>query len=74
VLANFSPHALTKLGLGYEALSQGNPKLVMVEMPAFGNDGPWSSHVGMGKTMEAAAGMASLIGYAPREPVVPAPA
>ena len=74
VLANFSPHALTKLGLGYEALSRGNPKLVMVEMPAFGNDGPWSSHVGMGKTMEAAAGMASLIGYGDGEPVLTGPA
>ena len=74
VLANFSPHALTRLGLGYEALSQGNPKLVMVEMPAFGNDGPWSSHVGMGKTMEAAAGMASLIGYGDGEPVLTGPA
>jgi crotonobetainyl-CoA:carnitine CoA-transferase CaiB-like acyl-CoA transferase len=74
VLANFSPHALTKLGLGYEALSRDNPKLVMVEMPAFGNDGPWSSHVGMGKTMEAAAGMASLIGYGDGEPVLTGPA
>lgn len=74
VVANFSPRALTKLGLGYEALSQGNPKLVMVEMPAFGNDGPWSSHVGMGKTMEAAAGMASLIGYGDGEPVLTGPA
>jgi crotonobetainyl-CoA:carnitine CoA-transferase CaiB-like acyl-CoA transferase len=74
VLANFSPHALAKLGLGYEALSRGNRKLVMVEMPAFGNDGPWSSHVGMGKTMEAAAGMASLIGYGDGEPVLTGPA
>ena len=74
VLANFSPHALAKLGLGYEALARDNPKLVMVEMPAFGNDGPWSSHVGMGKTMEAAAGMASLIGYGDGEPVLTGPA
>ncbi|HLK25428.1 MAG TPA: CoA transferase, partial [Caulobacteraceae bacterium] len=74
VLANFSPHALAKLGLGYEALSRDNPRLVMVEMPAFGNDGPWSSHVGMGKTMEAAAGMASLIGYGDGEPVLTGPA
>ena len=74
VLANFSPHALAKLGLGFDALSRENPKLVMVEMPAFGNDGPWSSHVGMGKTMEAAAGMASLIGYGDGEPVLTGPA
>ncbi|HEY3797447.1 MAG TPA: CoA transferase [Caulobacteraceae bacterium] len=74
VLANFSPHALTKLGLGYEALSRDNPDLVMVEMPAYGNDGPWASHVGMGKTMEAAAGMSSLIGYDPSGYVLSGPA
>jgi crotonobetainyl-CoA:carnitine CoA-transferase CaiB-like acyl-CoA transferase len=74
VIANFSPHALAKLGLGYEALSQGNPGLVMLEMPAYGNDGPWASHVGMGKTMEAAAGMASLIGYDPSGYVLTGPA
>jgi crotonobetainyl-CoA:carnitine CoA-transferase CaiB-like acyl-CoA transferase len=74
VLANFSPHALTKLGLGYEALSRDNPGLVMVEMPAYGNDGPWASHVGMGKTMEAAAGMSSLIGYDPSGYVLTGPA
>jgi len=74
VLANFSPHALTKLGLGYEVLSRDNPGLVMLEMPAYGNDGPWASHVGMGKTMEAAAGMASLIGYDPSAYVLTGPA
>jgi crotonobetainyl-CoA:carnitine CoA-transferase CaiB-like acyl-CoA transferase len=46
----------------------------MVEMPAYGNDGPWASHVGMGKTMEAAAGMASLIGYDPSGYVLTGPA
>ena len=74
VLSNFSPHALTKLGLGYEVLSRDNPGLVMVDMPAYGNDGPWSSHVGMGKTMEAAAGMASLMGYDPSGYVLSGPA
>lgn len=74
VLANFSPHALKRLGLGYEVLSRDNPGLVMVEMPAFGNSGPWSSHVGMGKTMEAASGMARMIGYGDGEPVLTGPA
>lgn len=74
VLANFSPHALKRLGLGYDTLSRENPGLVMVEMPAFGNSGPWSAHVGMGKTMEAAAGHASLIGYGDGEPVLTGPA
>ena len=63
VIANFSPGALDRLGLGYEAAVAVNPSIIVAEMPAFGNDGPLSHHVGMGQTMEAAAGMASLMGY-----------
>jgi len=74
ILANYSPHVLERLGLGYDELSRDNPGLVMVEMPAFGNSGPWASHVGMGKTMEAAAGMAQMIGYGDDEPVLTGPA
>lgn len=73
-VANFSPGALDKLGVGYAALSAVNPRLILVEMPAFGMDGPMSHHVGMGKTMEAAAGMTSLIGYGDGEPVPTGPA
>jgi crotonobetainyl-CoA:carnitine CoA-transferase CaiB-like acyl-CoA transferase len=63
VIANFAPGALDRLGLGFDAAVAVNPDIVVVEMPAFGNDGPLSHHVGMGQTMEAAAGMASLMGY-----------
>ena len=63
VIANFSPGALDRLGLGFEAAVAVNPSIVVAEMPAFGNSGPLSHHVGMGQTMEAAAGMASLMGY-----------
>jgi crotonobetainyl-CoA:carnitine CoA-transferase CaiB-like acyl-CoA transferase len=63
VIANFAPGALDRLGLGFDAAVAVNPDIVVVEMPAFGNDGPLSHHVGMGQTMEAASGMASLMGY-----------
>jgi crotonobetainyl-CoA:carnitine CoA-transferase CaiB-like acyl-CoA transferase len=63
VIANFAPGALDRLGLGFDAAVAVNPAIVVVEMPAFGNDGPLSHHVGMGQTMEAASGMASLMGY-----------
>jgi crotonobetainyl-CoA:carnitine CoA-transferase CaiB-like acyl-CoA transferase len=74
LLANFSPRVLDKLGLGYESLKALNPGLVFVEMPAFGNTGPSSSHVGVGKTMEAASGMATLMGYGDGVPVLTGPA
>ena len=63
VIANFSPGALDRLGLGFESAVAVNPRIIVAEMPAFGNDGPLSHHVGMGQTMEAASGMASLMGY-----------
>ena len=62
-VANFSPGALEKLGLGYEDLKAVRPDIIVVEMPALGNDGPHGQHVGMGQSMEAASGMTSLIGY-----------
>lgn len=74
LVANFSPNVLKGLGLGYDVLKQSNPALVYVEMPAFGNAGPWASHVGMGKTMEAASGMSRLMGYGDAEPLLTGPA
>jgi crotonobetainyl-CoA:carnitine CoA-transferase CaiB-like acyl-CoA transferase len=70
VIANFSPGTMSKLGLGYEHLTQARPDVIMVEMPALGNVGPAAHHVGMGPTMEAAAGMTALMGYGDGSPVL----
>jgi crotonobetainyl-CoA:carnitine CoA-transferase CaiB-like acyl-CoA transferase len=64
VLANFSPHTLDRMGIGFDVLAAENPGLVLVEMPGFGNSGPLESHRAFGQTMEALSGIASLIGYA----------
>jgi crotonobetainyl-CoA:carnitine CoA-transferase CaiB-like acyl-CoA transferase len=74
VLANFTPGVLDRLGAGYAALSAINPRIVVVEMPAFGPGGPMSKHQGMGKTMEPASGMTALMGYADGTPVLTGPA
>jgi crotonobetainyl-CoA:carnitine CoA-transferase CaiB-like acyl-CoA transferase len=74
VLANFTPGVLDRLGVGHTALSAVNPRIIVVEMPAFGPGGPMSAHQGMGKTMEPAAGMTSLMGYADGTPVLTGPA
>jgi crotonobetainyl-CoA:carnitine CoA-transferase CaiB-like acyl-CoA transferase len=70
IIANFSPGTMRRMGLGYEHLSEARPDVIMVEMPALGNTGPSAHHVGMGPTMEAAAGMTALIGYADGSPVL----
>jgi crotonobetainyl-CoA:carnitine CoA-transferase CaiB-like acyl-CoA transferase len=74
VLANFTPGVLDRLGAGFDALSQVNPRIIVVEMPAFGPGGPMSRHQGMGKTMEPAAGMTALMGYSDSTPVLTGPA
>ncbi len=63
VLVNYTPGALDRMGLGYAELVTTNPEVIVVEMPAFGTGGPQSSLKGLGPTMEAMAGLASLIGY-----------
>jgi crotonobetainyl-CoA:carnitine CoA-transferase CaiB-like acyl-CoA transferase len=70
VVANFSPGVLDRLGVGYAALSAINPRISVIEMPAFGPGGPAAQHVGMGFTMEAATGMTGLMGYGDGPPVV----
>ncbi|SNT58506.1 Crotonobetainyl-CoA:carnitine CoA-transferase CaiB [Actinomadura meyerae] len=74
LLANFTPGVLDRLGIGRRDLARVNDRIIVVEMPAFGPGGPSSSHQGMGKTMEPAAGMTSLMGYPDGMPVLTGPA
>jgi len=74
VITNFAPGVLPRLGIDYPALRALNPRIVVVEMPAFGPGGPDSGHQGMGKTMEAACGMAACMGYGDGVPVLTGPA
>ena len=64
---NYRPGALNKLGLGYEELSQRNPKLVYCSVSAYGHTGPDAARAGFGLIAEAKSGAMSLIGV-PGEP------
>jgi len=64
---NYRPGALNKLGLGYDALSARNPKLVYCSVSAYGHTGPDSHRPGFGLIAEAKSGAMSLIGV-PGEP------
>jgi len=63
LLSNFKPGTLEKLSLGYDALRQINPGLVMVSSSAFGDTGPWSDWMGYGPLVRAASGVTSLWRY-----------
>ena len=62
-LDNFSPMGLKKLNLQYEELSQANPQLVMISLPAAGQHGPLSNIVTYAPSLGALCGYSSLIGY-----------
>jgi crotonobetainyl-CoA:carnitine CoA-transferase CaiB-like acyl-CoA transferase len=67
VISNYSVGVLDKLGLGYHALSEGNPELLMLESNGFGKSGSKSRYVTWGPNIEAASGMASLGGFPNRD-------
>ena len=62
-LDNFSPMGLKKLNLQYAELSQANPQLVMISLPAAGQHGPLSNIVTYAPSLGALCGYSSIIGY-----------
>jgi benzylsuccinate CoA-transferase BbsF subunit len=54
---------LKKLNLEYTELSQANPQLVMISLPAAGQYGPLSNIVTYAPSLGALCGYSSLIGY-----------
>ncbi len=69
VVENFRPGVLEKLGLGWDALSAINPKLVMVRLSGFGQSGPMAGQPGFGAIGESMGGLRYVTGFADRPPV-----
>jgi crotonobetainyl-CoA:carnitine CoA-transferase CaiB-like acyl-CoA transferase len=63
IIENFRPGTLEKWGLGYEELKAINPKLVMVRISGYGQDGPYKDKPGFGSIGEAMGGIRYLTGY-----------
>ncbi|MGI9425945.1 MAG: CaiB/BaiF CoA transferase family protein [Hyphomicrobiaceae bacterium] len=68
VVENFRPGTLEGWGLGYDALSETNPGLVMVRISGFGQDGPYSKRAGYGVVCEAMSGLREITGDPDRPP------
>lgn len=62
LLENFRPGTLEKWDLGYDVLSEINPRLIMIRVSGFGQSGPYSSRAGYGSIGEAMGGMRNLAG------------
>ena len=62
VVENFRPGTLERWGLGWDALSGINPRLVLVRVTGFGHSGPYRNRPGFGTLAEAMSGFAAITG------------
>ena len=60
---NFSAGAMKKFGLEYQVLQKVNPKIIIVNMPGFGQSGPYSEYSSYGPLIESLSGINYLSGY-----------
>ncbi|WP_454766177.1 CaiB/BaiF CoA transferase family protein [Cupriavidus campinensis] len=62
VVENFRPGVMTRLGLGYEALKQVNPRLIYCAISGFGQDGPLSDLPAYDQIIQGMSGVMSITG------------
>jgi crotonobetainyl-CoA:carnitine CoA-transferase CaiB-like acyl-CoA transferase len=71
LIENFRPGTLERIGLGPDVLHERNPRLVIVRVSGWGQDGPYRDRPGFGTLVESMSGYAARTGFADREPVLP---
>jgi crotonobetainyl-CoA:carnitine CoA-transferase CaiB-like acyl-CoA transferase len=71
VVENFQVGTLESWGIGYDALKQVNPRLIMVRITGYGQTGPYRDRPGFGRIANAFSGLSFLAGYPDRTPVTP---
>ena len=71
VCENFQTGTSEKWGLGYDALAEVNPKLVMLRVTGYGQTGPYRNRPGFGRIANAFGGISYLAGDPDRPPSSP---
>jgi crotonobetainyl-CoA:carnitine CoA-transferase CaiB-like acyl-CoA transferase len=71
MIENFRPGTLERWGLGYDVLSERNPRIVLARVTGFGQTGPYRSRPGFGTLAEAMSGFAAMTGEPDGPPVLP---
>ncbi|MDP9332992.1 MAG: CoA transferase [Actinomycetota bacterium] len=71
LIENFRPGTLERLGLGPEVLCSRNPRLVVLRVTGFGQDGPYASRPGFATMAEAMSGFAAINGEPDGPPLLP---
>lgn len=63
ILQSFRPGVADRLGIGYEAISKFNPKVIYCSFYGYGESGPVAHRAGGDMWSQAMSGMVSLLGY-----------
>ena len=69
LVENFRPGTLERWNLGPAELTAVNPRLILVRISGFGQDGPYRDRAGFGSVAEAMSGFRHLSGEPGRAPV-----
>jgi crotonobetainyl-CoA:carnitine CoA-transferase CaiB-like acyl-CoA transferase len=71
LIENFRPGTLERLGLGPDELLVHNPRLVVLRVTGFGQDGPYAARPGFATMAEAMSGFAAINGEPDGGPLLP---
>jgi CoA:oxalate CoA-transferase len=69
MIHNFRPGVMERLGLGYDVVSEVNPRLVYGVVSGYGSTGPWRDKPGQDLLAQSLSGLAWLSGDANQGPV-----
>jgi crotonobetainyl-CoA:carnitine CoA-transferase CaiB-like acyl-CoA transferase len=71
LIENMRPGKLEALGFGPDKLLRRNPRIVILRVSGFGQEGPYAQHPGFATIAEALSGLASLLGEPEGPPLLP---
>ena len=68
VLENFRKGTLEKLGVGYDVMSEINPKIILCEISGYGRTGPYADKGGFDLVAQGMSGLMSITGESTDKP------
>jgi len=71
VMESFVPGTLERMGLGPDILLARHPRVIVIRISGWGQDGPGAARPGFGTLIEAASGFAAMNGEPDGAPIVP---
>lgn len=69
VIENYAEGTMERLGIGYEALAEANPRVILGSGKGFDPAGPWSGRLAMDLTVQAMTAVMSVTGFPDMPPV-----